>query len=82
MDTIIWGDNEKAKCYKFFKCDRCGWVGRADNTEYAQEDFQLSIYYTVKCPTCGRKALEEKDKELIEKYKKKLEKQQRVMWIY
>lgn len=34
MKTIVDGNLEVTKEYKYFECLNCGWIGKADKTEY------------------------------------------------
>lgn len=34
MKTIIQGNADLAKDYKYFECKRCGWAGKAAKDEY------------------------------------------------
>lgn len=53
METIVKGNLDKLKEYKYFKCNRCGWIGKASKNEYVycgnQQDGDA---WSVKCPYC------------------------------
>lgn len=56
MKTIVEGNLEVAKEYKYFECLNCGWVGKADKTEYIYcGDQREGDCWSVKCPCCGLK---------------------------
>jgi uncharacterized C2H2 Zn-finger protein len=38
MKTIIAGDRDTLKGYKYFECKKCGWVGKADKDEYSTKE--------------------------------------------
>ena len=69
MKTIVEGNKDKLKEYKYFECKRCGWVGKADKTEYSHEEFQLKSYYKVACPTCGDICYSIQNKDRLEEIK-------------
>lgn len=53
MKTIIEGNLEATKEYKYFECSACGWVGKADKTEYKYcGDQREGDCWNVKCPCC------------------------------
>ena len=57
MKTIVEGNLEVTKEYKYFECLICGWVGKADKTEYIYCGDQKEVdYWSVKCPCCKHKA--------------------------
>lgn len=57
MTTIIEGNLEVAKEYKYFECLKCGWAGKADKTEYTYcGDQKEGDCWSIKCPCCGSKA--------------------------
>lgn len=55
MKIIKQGDLNKLKRIKRFKCEHCGCVFEADNTEYVHKFSQRENcdWYEIKCPTCG-----------------------------
>ena len=38
MKTLKEGNKEALKEYKYFKCRKCGWIGKAEKSEYKYED--------------------------------------------
>lgn len=54
MKTIVAGNRDILKRYKYFECSDCGWVGKADKDEYSRGEAQLGYYYTVVCPICNK----------------------------
>lgn len=53
MKTIIQGNAERAKEYKYFECSKCGWIGKAEKGEYEYHSDQYQgDWCRVKCPTC------------------------------
>ncbi len=57
METIIEGNLEVTKEYKYFECLNCGWAGKADKTEYTYcGDQREGDCWSVKCPCCGHRA--------------------------
>lgn len=62
MKTIIKGNAELAKDYKYFECKKCGWAGKADRNEYEYHDDQREgDWARVKCPVCFGLAYDVKD---------------------
>lgn len=58
MKTIIEGNKERLKAYKYFECNKCGWAGKADKEEYKFIDCYQDAYYYVVCPCCNNEAHE------------------------
>lgn len=57
MTTIIQGNKELLKEYKYFKCSTCGWIGKANKDEYKYCGDQCEgDEWFVKCLCCGRRA--------------------------
>ena len=57
MKTIIAGNPNILKEYRYFKCDICGWVGKAEKGEYQYCGNQLDgDNWKVVCPCCGKTA--------------------------
>lgn len=52
MKTIIEGNRDIRKAYKYFKCRVCGWAGKAEKGEYNEGD-QREPGAWVRCPCCG-----------------------------
>lgn len=53
MKTIIQGNADLAKDYKYFECKRCGWAGKAARDEYEyHSDQREGDWARVKCPVC------------------------------
>lgn len=53
MKTIVQGNAELAKDYKYFACEKCGWIGKANSDEYEYHcDQYQGDWCRVKCPTC------------------------------
>ena len=72
MNTIIQGNKERLKEYKYFECTQCGWAGRADKDEYRKWDYYNASYYYIPCPCCNNDANEvdkERKQELIKIFK-------------
>lgn len=68
MTTIIQGNKEMLKEYKYFECGRCGWAGRADKDEYSFWDNYQDAHYYMSCPCCHvniREVGKERKKELM-----------------
>ena len=54
MKTIVSGNKDALKEYKYFECKRCGWAGKADKTEYTYcGDQREGDNWKVKCPCCA-----------------------------
>lgn len=58
MKTLIKGNEDVIKGFKYFECQICGWAGKAEKKEYKEE----ADDWTVECPCCGDKAYSVKDK--------------------
>lgn len=58
MKTIIEGDKERLKEYKYFECHKCGWAGKADKDEYKYFDCYQDAYHFVVCPCCNNEVRE------------------------
>lgn len=58
MKTIIEGDKERLKAYKYFECNKCGWAGKADKDEYKHYDNYQDCHYYVICPCCNSEVRE------------------------
>nr|DAD58779.1 MAG TPA: LysW [Caudoviricetes sp.] len=57
MVTIVQGNKDVLKDYRYFKCGTCGWAGKAEKGEYNHGD-QREPECWMKCPCCGRTAHE------------------------
>lgn len=68
METLRKGDKGKLLLYKYFKCPKCGWIGKADKTEYKGVTQYNETHYTVQCSCCKNTAFEipSDDSELVE----------------
>ena len=66
MKTIVAGNREILKEYKYFKCIICGWVGKAEKEEYQYCGNQIDgDNWKVVCPCCGKTAWDiQNEKEL------------------
>lgn len=60
MKTLKEGNKEVLKGYKYFKCRKCGWIGKAEKSEYQYQDgeYQTVGYYYCHCPCCSNDAYE------------------------
>ena len=38
MKTIVAGNIDILKGYKYFECKKCGWVEKADKNEYSTKE--------------------------------------------
>lgn len=62
MKTIIQGNAESAKEYKYFECKKCGWAGKASKDEYEyHSDQREGDWARIKCPVCHKLAYDVKD---------------------
>ena len=68
METLREGNREKLLLYKYFKCPKCDWIGKADKNEYKGVTQYNETHYTVQCPCCKNTAFEisSTDSELAE----------------
>lgn len=53
MKTIIQGNRDAVKEYKYFTCSRCGWSGKAEKGEYQSATQYNETSYWVRCPCCN-----------------------------
>lgn len=70
MKTIIQGNLEKIKEYKYFDCSYCGWAGKADKTEYEKyEDSnkRFPVKWKVQCPCCHNIAYLIENEEILKR---------------
>lgn len=51
MITIVQGDKDVLKDYRYFQCRICGWAGKAEKDEYNYGD-QREPDCWMKCPCC------------------------------
>ena len=50
MKTIMQGNAERAKEYKYFECSKCGWIGKAEKGEYEYHSDQYQgSWCRIKC---------------------------------
>ena len=62
MKTIIKGNAELVKDYKYFECKKCGWAGKAEKDEYEyHSDQREGDWARVKCPVCFNLAYDVQD---------------------
>ena len=55
MKILVQGDKNRLLKYKEFKCQDCGCVFIADQTEYKDISNQKDgPIFTIKCPCCNR----------------------------
>lgn len=57
MVTIVQGNKNVLKDYRYFKCRICGWAGKAEKGEYNYGD-QREPECQMKCPCCKNTAHE------------------------
>lgn len=69
MKTIVAGNRDTLKGYKYFECKRCGWVGKADKDEYSTKELQLNYVYTVVCPICNNLLYSIRDEDRLNEIK-------------
>ena len=68
MTTIIQGNKDLLKEYKYFQCPRCGWIGKAEKTEYKYCGNQIDgDAWKVSCLCCDNTAYDITDKHTLEK---------------
>lgn len=66
MKTIIQGNKDLLKEYKYFYCDRCTWTGKAERKEYIYCGNQIEgDEWKVECPCCGAVAYSIQDKKKL-----------------
>ena len=66
MKTIRAGDKDLLKEYKYFQCNYCGWIGKAEKDEYRYCGSQIDgDRWKVKCPCCSSAAYNIEDKRLL-----------------
>lgn len=57
MKTIVAGNRDVLKEYKYFKCNICGWIGKAEKGEYHYCGNQIDgDDWKITCPCCGKTA--------------------------
>ncbi len=71
MKTIIQGNKDVLKEFKYFQCIVCGWVGKAEKSEY---ECTGDNNFKVECPCCSRDTYNVLDKEILETIKKQEQK--------
>lgn len=57
MVTIVQGNKNVLKDYRYFKCRTCGWAGKAEKGEYNYGG-QREPECWMKCPCCKNTAHE------------------------
>lgn len=69
MKTLKEGNKEVLKEYKYFKCRKCGWIGKAEKGEYTYipGEYIYPGYYICTCVCCNGDANEVKESD--ENYK-------------
>ena len=66
MKTILPGNKDLLKEYKYFYCNRCGWAGKAERKEYLYCGNQRDgDEWKVECPCCGAAAYTIQDKKKL-----------------
>ena len=66
MITIIEGNEDFLKKTNYFRCNTCGWTGKADIGEYEYCGSQIEgDDWRVLCPCCNRLAYTIKDEECL-----------------
>lgn len=69
MKTIVAGNIDILKGYKYFECKNCGWIGKADRDEYSTKELQLNYIYTIVCPICNNLLYSIRDEDRLNEIK-------------
>lgn len=67
MKTIVQGNLEMLKKYKYFECKNCGWIGKAEEKEYKYcDDQREGDRWSSYCPLCKRLMYSIEDRHKLE----------------
>lgn len=67
MKTIIQGNLEALKEYKYFECKTCGWIGKAEKSEYEYcGDQHEGDSWRSYCPCCKHRMFSIEDRHRLE----------------
>ena len=70
MKTIVAGSLDRLNQVLYFKCEHCGWIGKAGKHEYTSGTQHNEPYHYVACPCCKNQANWINDGKFLEAVRK------------